>query len=100
MSLNYHQLFKQMAATPQVKAATKKKAEKLRRMLEIRWPEVHELSKSGQRFLDDGGDEIIRVTEATEGTNRPVQIVTVRHPRAVEHQANTGFVTKAVKDAS
>ena len=98
MSLNYNQLFKQMAATPQVKAATKKKAEQVKKLIEIRWPEVNELSDRDRAYLDGGGD-IVQVTHATQGTNRPTHIVTVRHPGAVAKQARDGFVTKAVKDA-
>lgn len=100
MSLNYHELFKEMASQPQVREAVKAKADQLKEMLEIRWPEIDELSKSGRRFLDGDGEDIIKVTEATRGTNRPVHVVTVRHPRALEHQANTSFVSKAVKDVS
>ena len=99
MSLNYNQLFKQMAATPQVKAATKKKAEQVKKFIEIRWPEVNELSDRDRAYLDGGGD-VVQVTHATQGTNRPTHVVTVRHPGAVAKQAKDSFVTKAVKDAS
>lgn len=99
MSLNYNQLFKQMAATPQVKAATKKKAEQVKKLIELRWPDVNELSDRDRAYLEGGGD-IVQVTHATQGTNRPTHIVTVRHPGAVAKQARDGFVTKAVKDAS
>ena len=99
MSLNYNQLFKQMAATPQVKAATKKKAEQVKKLIEIRWPEVDELSERDRAYLDGGGD-VVQVTHATQGTNRPTHVVTVRHPGAVAKQAKDSFVTKAVKDAS
>lgn len=99
MSLNYQKLFKQMAATPQVKAATKKKAEQVKKFIEIRWPEVNELSDRDRAYLEGGGD-VVQVTHATQGTNRPTHVVTVRHPGAVAKQAKDGFVTKAVKDAS
>lgn len=99
MSLNYSELFKQMASTPQVKAATKKKAEQVKKLIEIRWPEVNELSDRDRAYLDGGGD-VVQVTHATQGTNRPTHVVTVRHPGAVAKQAKDSFVTKAVKDAS
>lgn len=99
MSLNYNELFKQMAATPQVQAATKKKAEQVKKLIEIRWPEVNELSERDRAYLDGGGD-VVQVTHATQGTNRPTHVVTVRHPGAVAKQAKDGFLTKAVKDAS
>lgn len=99
MPLNYNQLFKQMAATPQVKAATKKKAEQVKKFIEIRWPEVNELSDRDRAYLDGGGD-VVQVRHATQGTNRPTHVVTVRHPGAVAKQAKDSFVTKAVKDAS
>lgn len=99
MPLNYNQLFKQMASTPQVKAATKKKAEQVKKLIEIRWPEVNELSERDRAYLDGGGD-VVQVTHATQGTNRPTHVVTVRHPGAVAKQAKDSFVTKVVKDAS
>lgn len=100
MSLNYHQLFKQMAATPQVKAASRKKAEQVKKFIEIRWPEVNELSERDRAFLLDDRGEVVKITEATRGTNRPTHVVTVRHPGAVAKQAKDSFVTKAVKDVS
>lgn len=100
MSLNYHELFKQLAETPQVREATRKKAEQVKQYLELRWPEVNDLSPAQREFLRENPGEAILVTEATDGTNRPVHIVTVRHPGAVAKQAKDGFVTKAVKDAS
>lgn len=99
MSLNYNELFKQMAATPQVKAATKKKADQVKKFIELRWPDVNELSDRDRAYLEGGGD-VVQITHATQGTNRPTHIVTVRHPGAVAKQAKDGFVTKAVKDAS
>lgn len=99
MSLNYQNLFKQMAATPQVKAASRKKAEQVKKFIEIRWPEVNQLSERDRAYLDGGGD-VVQVTHATQGTNRPTHVVTVRHPGAVAKQAKDSFVTKAVKDAS
>lgn len=99
MSLNYSQLFKQMAATPQVQAATKKKADRVKKFIELRWPDVNELSDRDRAYLEGGGD-VVQVTHATHGTNRPTHVVTVRHPGAVAKQAKDGFVTKAVKDAS
>lgn len=99
MSLNYHQLFKQMAATPQVKSATKKKAEQVKKFIELRWPDVNDLSDSDRSFLEGSGD-VVQVTHATRGTNRPTHIVTVRHPGAVAKQSQDGVITKAVKDAS
>ncbi|WP_068802069.1 hypothetical protein [Corynebacterium phoceense] len=99
MSLNYNELFKQMAATPQVKAATKKKADQVKKLIELRWPDVNELSDRDRAYLEGGGD-VVQVTHATQGTNRPTHVVTVRHPGAVAKQAKDGFVTKAVKDVS
>lgn len=99
MSLNYNELFKQMAATPQVQAATKKKADQVKKLIELRWPDVNELSDRDRAYLEGGGD-VVQVTHATQGTNRPTHVVTVRHPGAVAKQAKDGFVTKAVKDAS
>lgn len=99
MSLNYNELFKQMAATPQVKAATKKKADQVKKLIELRWPDVNELADRDRAYLEGGGD-VVQVTHATQGTNRPTHVVTVRHPGAVAKQAKDSFVTKAVKDAS
>lgn len=99
MSLNYNELFKQMAATPQVQAATKKKADQVKKLIELRWPDVNELSDRDRAYLEGGGD-VVQVTHATQGTNRPTHVVTVRHPGAVAKQAKDSFVTKAVKDAS
>lgn len=98
MSLNYRELFQQLAAQPQVKQAVQKKAEHLRGILEARWPAVNDMTKAHRDFLYTPSDRAIIITEATRGTNRPVFVVTVRHPGAVEQQAKTGFVTKAVKD--
>lgn len=98
MSLNYEQLFQQMAAAPQVREATRAKAEELREFIEIRWPEVEDVHPQHRAFLGGNPERVVSVTQATEGTNRPVHIVTVRHPQAVSQQAKTGFVTKAVKD--
>lgn len=100
MSLNYEQLFREMAAQPQVREAVRKKAEHLKKYLEIRWPEVNQLSDKQREFLDKDPEHAILITEATEGTNRPTHIVTVRRPDAVSEQARTSFVTKAVKDVS
>ena len=88
-----------MAATPQVQAATKKKADQVKKLIELRWPDVNELSDRDRAYLEGGGD-VVQVTHATQGTNRPTHVVTVRHPGAVAKQAKDGFVTKAVKDAS
>lgn len=99
MSINYHELFKQIAAAPQVQEASRKKAEQVKKYIELRWPEVNELSSRDKAFLHEGGD-VVRITRATRGTNRPTHVVTVRHPGAVAKQAKDGFVTKAVKDAS
>lgn len=100
MSLNHSELFRQLAATPQVHEATREKAEQLGDHLEMRWPEVNDLSPAQRKFLNDNPEHTILITEATDGTNRPTHIVTVRHPGAVAAQAKTGFVTKAVKDVS
>lgn len=98
MSLKYDELFKMMAAQPQVKQAVADKAEKLREYLEIRWPEVNDMNSAHKEFLYTPKDRAIIITEATQGTNRPTHVVTIRHPGAVAQQAKTGFVTKAVKD--
>lgn len=100
MSLNFEALFAEMAKTPQVREAVKAKAEKLREYMEIRWPEVNDIDDAQRQFLFDERDRTILVSEATDGTNRPVHVVTVRHPGAVAKQAKSGFVTKAVKDVS
>lgn len=100
MSLNYQKLFEEMAQAPQVKEAVAEKAEQLKRMLEIRWPEVNDVSDKQRAFLKKNPEHTILVTHATRGTNRPTHIVTVRHPGAVAKQAKSGFVTKAVKDVS
>lgn len=99
MSLNYHDLFKQMAAAPQVQEASREKAEQVKKYIELRWPNVNDLSARDRAFLREGGD-VVKVTRATRGTNRPTHVVTVRHPGAVAKQAKDGFLTKAVKDAS
>lgn len=99
MSLNYSQLFQQMAKQPQVKEASRKKAEQVKKYIELRWPEVNELSARDRAFLSEGGD-VVKITHATRGTNRPTHVVTVRHPGAVAKQAKDGFISKAVKDAS
>lgn len=99
MSLNYHELFKQMAKQPQVQEASRKKAEQVKKYIELRWPNVNDLSARDRAYLEGGGD-VVQVTHATQGTNRPTHIVTVRHPGAVAKQAKDGFLTKAVKDAS
>ena len=99
MSLNYNQLFKQIAAAPQVQEASRKKAEQLKKYIELRWPDVNDLPDHDRAFLHEGGD-VVKVTRATRGTNRPTHVVTVRHPGAVAKQAEDGFLTKAVKDAS
>lgn len=98
MSLDYHKLFKELAATPQVRDASRKKAEQIKRLIEARWPDVNELSDRDKAFLRDG--DTVKVTLATRNTMRPTHIVTVRHPGAVAKQAKDGFLTKAVKDAS
>lgn len=98
MSLDYHKLFKEMAATPQVRDASRKKAEQIKRFIEARWPDVNELSARDKEFLRDG--DTVKVTLATRNTMRPTHIVMVRHPGAVAKQAKDGFLTKAVKDAS
>ena len=99
MSLNYRELFKQMAKQPQVQEASRKKAEQVKKYIELRWPDVNDLSARDRAFLREGGD-VVKVTRATRGTNRPTHVVTVRHPGAVAKQAEDGFITKAVKDAS
>ena len=99
MSLNYSQLFKQMAKQPQVQEAARKKAEQVKKYIELRWPDVNDLSSRDRAFLREGGD-VVKITHATRGTNRPTHVVTVRHPGAVAKQAKDGFLTKAVKDAS
>lgn len=98
MSLDYHKLFKELAATPQVRDASRKKAEQIKRLIEVRWPDVNELSDRDKAFLRDG--DTVKVTLATRSTMRPTHIVMVRHPGAVAKQAKDGFLTKAVKDAS
>ena len=99
MSLNYRELFKQMAKQPQVQEASRKKAEQVKKYIELRWPDVNDLSARDRAFPREGGD-VVKVTRATRGTNRPTHVVTVRHPGAVAKQAKDGFLTKAVKDAS
>lgn len=100
MSLDYSALFREMASQPQVKEAVRKKAEQLKEYMGLRWPEVNQLSDAQRAFLKKSPEHAILITEATEGTNRPVHIVTVRRPDAVSHQAKTSFATKAVKDVS
>lgn len=99
MSLNFDKLFAEMAKQPQVKAGVKAKAEKLREFLEIRWPEVNDLSDKDRAFLKSEPERVIKITESTR-SNRPTHVVTIRHPGAVAKQAKDGFVTKAVKDVS
>lgn len=97
MSLNFEELFKEMAKQPQVREEARRRAEQVKRYLELRWPEVNKVSDKQRAFLA-GDDDVIKVTEATVGVNRPTHVVTIRHPGAVDKQAKTGFVTKAVKD--
>lgn len=99
MSLNYEALFQQMAKRPEVKAAVRAKAEKLRDFMEIRWPEVNDVSDAHRAWLKKEPEHTILITESTS-SNRPTHVVTVRHPGAVGKQAQTGFATKAVKDVS
>lgn len=100
MSLDINGLFQELARQSQVREATRKKAEQLRDYMETRWPEVNDLSEAQRAFLESEPGRTIKVTEATDETNRPTHIVTVRHPGAVAKQAKSGFVTKAVKDVS
>lgn len=99
MSLKLDAIFQQMAQSPQVVQAAEARALKVKKYIEMRWPEVNDLSARDRQFLHDGGD-VVRVTRATHGTNRPTHVITVRHPRAVAKQAKDGFLTKAVQDAS
>lgn len=100
MSLNFDALFRQMVDAPQVRDAVKDKADDLAECMEIRWPAVNDLPARDRAFLDGDQSRVIQVTEATRGTNRPVHVVTVRHPGAVAAQAKNSFVTKAVRDVS
>lgn len=101
MSLNIQGIYEQMTQAPQVRDATRAKAEKIREFMELRWPEVNNLSQRDRVFLKDERDRVIKVAEATESLSpRPTHVVTVRHPGAVAKQAKSGFATKAVKDAS
>ena len=99
MSLKLDAIFQQMAQSPQVVQAAEVRANQVKKYIEMRWPEVNDLSARDRQFLHDGGD-VVRVTSATRGTNRPTHVVTVRHPGAVAKQAKDGFLTKAVQDAS
>lgn len=99
MSLDINAIFNEMAKAPQVSEAVEAKAEKLRDYMEIRWPEVNDLTEAQRKFLDSEPGRVIKVTESTR-SNRPTHVVTVRHPAAVAKQAKDGFVTKAVKDVS
>lgn len=100
MSLNYTELVRQMAFTPQVREAVEAKAEKLKRYLEMRWPEVNDLTQQERAYLRERPEHSILINEDTTNTDRPAVVVTVRHPGAVAKQAKDGFVTKAVKDVS
>lgn len=99
MPLNYEALFNEMAQSPQVKEAVRKKAEDLRDFMETRWPEVNDLTETQRNFLKKEPEHSILITESTR-SNRPTHIVTVRHPGAIAKQAATGFATRAVKDVS
>lgn len=99
MSLKLDAIFQQMAQSPQVVQAAEALANQVKKYIEMRWPEVNDLSARDRQFLHDGGD-VVRVTRATHGTNRPTHVITVRHPGAVAKQAKDGFLTKAVQDAS
>ena len=99
MSLNYHELFAQMAKQPQVQEAARKKAEQVKKYIELRWPDVNDLSSRDKAFLREGGD-VVKITHATRGTNGATHVVTVRHPGAVAKQTKDGFLTKAVKNSS
>lgn len=100
MSLKLDAIFQEMAQSPQVVQAAEARANQVKKYIEMRWPEVNDLSARDRAYLDGGGGDVIRVTRATHGTNRPTHIVTVRHPGAVAKQAKDGFLTKAVQDAS
>lgn len=97
MSLNYEEIFKQMAQAPQVREGAAEKAEQLRDQLETRWKNVDDVPAKQRAFLRDEAGRVVKVTEATDHTNRPTHVVTVRHPGAVAKQAKDGFVTKSVK---
>lgn len=100
MSLNFQGIYEQMVKAPQTREGTRAKAEKIREFMELRWPEVNDLSQRDRSFLKDDPGRVIKVTEATESLSpRPTHVVTVRHPGAVAKQAKSGFATKAVKDA-
>lgn len=96
MSLNYGELFKQIAQAPQVREGVADKAEELRDQLETRWKDVDDVSAKQRAFLRDEAGRVVKVTESTR-SNRPTHVVTVRHPGAVAKQAKDGFVTKSVK---
>lgn len=99
MSLNFEEIAKQMARSPQVLEATRKKAEDVRDAMELRWPDVNKIPESQREHLRKDPDHTILITEST-GTDRPTHVVTVRHPGAVAKQAQTGFASRAVKDVS
>lgn len=101
MSLNYDRLFKEMSQMPQVREATRAKAEQLRDQIEVRWPEVNKISKAERAKLRKDPEHTVLITSTkSKADGRPVEVVTVRHHGAVAKQAKSGFLTKAVKDVS
>lgn len=100
MALNYDVLFKQMCELPQVREGVRKKAEELRGYIELRWPEVNDLSDSERARLQKDREHSVLITESRGADGRPVAVVTVRRPHAVVKQARTGFMSRAVRDVS
>lgn len=100
MALNYDVIFKQMCELPQVKESVRKKAEELRDYIELRWPDVNDLSDAERARLQKDREHSVLITEAKGADGRPVAVVTVRHAGAVAKQAQTGFMSRAVRDVS
>ena len=100
MALDHDVIFKQMCELPQVREEVRKRAEKLREHIELRWPEVNDLTDAERARLQKDREHSVLITEARGADGRPVAVVTVRHAGAVAKQAQTGFMSRAVRDVS
>ncbi|WP_168160717.1 hypothetical protein [Corynebacterium sp. HMSC08A12] len=101
MSLNMNALYEQMSKQPHVRKAVHQRAEKLRDYMEMRWPKVNRVSDNQRSRLREAPEHTILISDFNSSVDgRPMSVVTVRHPGAIERQARTGFVTRAVKDVS
>ncbi|MBE7338123.1 hypothetical protein [Corynebacterium aurimucosum] len=93
--------FHTFANAPGLREKLHEVAEEIVDNMKAGWPKSigDRLTDDSPNFQHTGHEKVFEVVSLTSQDGRPVELININHPYAVEHQARTGGFTRAVTAA-